>query len=948
MPDTAVPNTGDDEASTLSVSTYNVTAELPQSSSQRRYPLLVKSVLADDARSDILVLHEVTDDLLAYLLGQRTIQEAFPFSSHGLPDQQAANSSNGHCYSLVLSKYAFHSEEMSSLPEHNAFFVAKFSGLGEDADDHESTASGTEPSTKPLTLVVIQSSSFRGGEDRGVKNIEAIIESLDAINPTIVAASFGSHTSIDRMAADRLLAVEDIFDGFLDTWTFHRLEKGLPQNVDVDSVPENELGATYDPSTNPLAAVEVSTNLNVRAQRLDRILVRGNNSTAFQVLDFNIFGFPAEAAEESGSLALCAASHWGIRASLRLGPDPYGRPSSGTGDINERLQKAPTSLNDLAGFIEASRTLTPSEQEIARRATVHHLVEDFICGLLPSGALTDGARQSTPLGGIVPVGSYGLGTWTASSNMDFLCVGTISANTFNSLVKEQLQTADDHGITLHKSGDKDRLRLYAHGIRVELHYARADNLAANWPQCLKLPRSHEVWSLSKETRSRLRFLLDVDYVKRSVPDMAKFRLAHRIIRRWAESRGIYGYEYLSSMQITILLVRIYKAWAVKLAALSVPNVLVTFFRYYAKFDWTKNAVSDSFFHQGKPFEVGNKGGATIIGYCTQDLRHLNTAANTNPSSLRTLVEEFKRADRFLSEPHMTWNRFFKDDGAMDFLRSYKTYVKIAINFWGSSAANGKRYVVSTGDVISGLLRDLQMLLPTLHIRRWPSRWVNTARQAPVQEDTDDYYHGHYVMGIYQPTDEISRQEEKEIRVILSTILDRFQNQICRGENFDSQSFYFNIGIVKAPEVQALVVDPRDWSMFLLEEGDSDDETDKRSRLSSARSGQAEGPSKKKEKPSTNQPRSVIVPKPEGAGKFRTAADVLNRLRWDPKMDSADFIVGYEDRFVGAMEKGVDEWKPELTHEEFIPQHRILYFKRKSDGMVVWERRTRTDLVFESG
>lgn len=69
---------------------------------------------------------------------------------------------------------------------------------------------------------------------------------------------------------------------------------------------------------------------------------------------------------------------------------------------------------------------------------------------------------------------------------------------------------------------------------------------------------------------------------------------------------------------------------------------------------------------------------------------------------------------------------------------------------------------------------------------------------------------------------------------------------------------------------------------------------------------------------------------------------------DPSLDSGDFIVGYEDRFAGAMEKALDTWKSEQTDEEFIPQHRILYFKRRSDATIVWERRTRIDLLFGSG
>lgn len=79
-----------------------------------------------------------------------------------------------------------------------------------------------------------------------------------------------------------------------------------------------------------------------------------------------------------------------------------------------------------------------------------------------------------------------------------------------------------------------------------------------------------------------------------------------------------------------------------------------------------------------------------------------------------------------------------------------------------------------------------------------------------------------------------------------------------------------------------------------------------------------------------------------------AADVVNRLIWDPAFDAADYLIGYEDRFEGRLETGVRSWKRDLADEEFIPQHRILYIRRRSDGEVVWDRRRRIDRVFWSG
>ena len=50
-----------------------------------------------------------------------------------------------------------------------------------------------------------------------------------------------------------------------------------------------------------------------------------------------------------------------------------------------------------------------------------------------------------------------------------------------------------------------------------------------------------------------------------------------------------------------------------------------------------------------------------------------------------------------------------------------------------------------------------------------------------------------------------------------------------------------------------------------------------------------------------------------------------------------------------MEMKVEDWKGgDVTDEEFIPQHRILYFRRASDGVRVWDRKRRLDEIFKSG
>jgi uncharacterized protein (UPF0248 family) len=70
--------------------------------------------------------------------------------------------------------------------------------------------------------------------------------------------------------------------------------------------------------------------------------------------------------------------------------------------------------------------------------------------------------------------------------------------------------------------------------------------------------------------------------------------------------------------------------------------------------------------------------------------------------------------------------------------------------------------------------------------------------------------------------------------------------------------------------------------------------------------------------------------------------VLKRLRWDPRIDIADFTIGYLERFEGIKEIPLQDWISETSEEDFIPQHRIRYFKLNSDQEIVCHR------VFGSG
>ncbi|KAM9757466.1 leukocyte receptor cluster member 9 [Dama dama] len=106
-------------------------------------------------------------------------------------------------------------------------------------------------------------------------------------------------------------------------------------------------------------------------------------------------------------------------------------------------------------------------------------------------------------------------------------------------------------------------------------------------------------------------------------------------------------------------------------------------------------------------------------------------------------------------------------------------------------------------------------------------------------------------------------------------------------------------------------------------------------------------------PAPPQPRSEAEEQAKAKKPpLRTAEAVIQRIRWDPRLDPADFSVGYVDRFLGVREEPFlsfcwDEPLAALGPGVLaVPQHRLRYFRFR--GRLVWDRASRTDLVFGSG
>ena len=467
---------------------------------------------------------------------------------------------------------------------------------------------------------------------------------------------------------------------------------------------------------------------------------------------------------------------------------------------------------------------------------------------------------------------------------------------------------------------------------------------------------------------KLKPLRDTNYLLSSIPNLSSFRLAYLAIKLWAQKRGLYSarFGYLGGIHITLLLSWISKRLAHEVGAASATDLVVNFFHHYANFDWKKDVVFGPFFHKkGLRYQRSVREPMVVLGFHAPNSNVANAA--TGPG-LETLVSEFRMAHEKLSSEGMNWDDFFGESredvrngltsGAEEFLSSYENYVKIDLQYWGRVLHKGTSLLgwlesrclgLVVGELSFPLSKvkeealtfsDISKALPGVQIRIWPARFTTKSSEA------GDDYHGSYLIGLTKaPNSDVttSRDDRKAMKSALQATLDRFEAQLHSEEKYyDPSTSWIGIRVVKVSEAKDLVLDDaREWGEYVMDEGElSDDE---------------EEPAEDLEDPPTSLPPTKLPLQsppiqsstPVSTNKLRPASDVLNRLRWDPNLDPSDYIIGYEDRFLGAREMSLEKWKTEQTDEEFIPQHRILYF-RKREGEVVWERKSRVDLVFGSG
>jgi endonuclease/exonuclease/phosphatase family metal-dependent hydrolase len=509
--------------STLAVSSYNVLADSTFPPDRDRYALLTLTLLSEHALADIVVMQEVSDAFLSFLLAVDSVRSRWPFVTHGPPGQREIGPMPSLCNIVVLSRWNFRWEWFPFEQKHKGTAILVFENIRvpkrpTPRSTGAPSSSRDEGYSLPLVLAGVHLTS--GLTDGAVAAKESQLYTLlnhlsktYAENPWIVAGDFNVTTSaitIDAALRSKSISTETAntlssLDTLLskarlsDTWFMARTEtldatRSTTRLVNREDIQDGEEGATFNPLENALA---LKSSLSNRPQRYDRILIRGEDT--LEVTEFGMFGF-AEEGHEGGDIRAVdvdpqpryGSDHWGIRTTLRIDPDLRAKKAA---DFEHKLIslnpiKAPKGLADitlLKSYL-AEHAMLPTEEETDSRKAVFSLLKSILLQTSARAPPTSENIDITPpvdnkpniLLVIVPVGSYGLGVWNSSSDIDCLCVGSISTKTFFALASQRLRKAADLGVRILrtvKAASGTMLELDIGGVRLDLQYCPATKVA---------------------------------------------------------------------------------------------------------------------------------------------------------------------------------------------------------------------------------------------------------------------------------------------------------------------------------------------------------------------------------------------------------------------------------------------------------------------------------------
>ncbi|CAF9928169.1 MAG: hypothetical protein GOMPHAMPRED_004612 [Gomphillus americanus] len=624
-------------------------------------------------------------------------------------------------------------------------------------------------------------------------------------------------------------------------------------------------------------------------------------------------------------------------------------------NVSEIKVNEPAKLKDL---LLNGPSFIPTQQDLRKGEEVLKILANALLGdiskrhyamtpLLPSLRLRYSTIDMVTVG-IIPLGFYAWGLWKPNDPISVCVCGTPSVETLFDLLRTRLSARKD--LIIIEGFDKweAHFDLLISSIKVELVYHR-NPFISQWTEASEDDLA--------ETRARVPWTPKDFYDLARTHEMAKeissygvgvVGRAYWAYMSWSQNLGLY--PVLLNKEQTLCLAIHELSTKISLSDFSKLNLPVCL-NY-----WTLDKLAASLGLKKTRFEQRTlETIGLVVGNSNRSAHFLPVIKTTCDFSIPQ------------------WPRFFA---------IWRQYIRVSVSFWGSSSLGAAGWFSS----IEREIKDSQPSFPSNKTRYqfWPypfeehrdQPWIGNKKEvkplaehapedilrivakvvkdAPYLESktgqTD--FELSYLIGCDGP---LGSLQSNSIRVIDE------MNKRCEYalEDKDRSNGGFSIEFVARDDLEPVwypyilkhVPNPADLREF----GDHEDEV-RSSSTSPERKKQKKSKSKAKGKGKQKQKQKQKAPAPTSSDDeeepkrayLRPASDILNRFHHDRryKFNIDDYIIGYQDRFVGIKEIPLQKWTKDYTAQEFIPQTRIRYFKRKSDGVVIWDRNAKIDLVTE--
>ncbi|KAL5527193.1 hypothetical protein ACEPAG_5984 [Sanghuangporus baumii] len=541
---------------------------------------------------------------------------------------------------------------------------------------------------------------------------------------------------------------------------------------------------------------------------------------------------------------------------------------------------------------------------------------------------------------LVPIGTTAIDVHFPDSEIDCLVVGgNISPSTFWEIAEQSLFRIMDDAENAHdlvpvvlnrfvKSGVVQMMTFRIDGFILRLQYCLATVLAENWSRLINSMDYDNV--LPDPSMKLLNACRDRRHLRNSVPSFSSFQLAYRLVKLFCIRRGLYAPHlgFLGDVHLETMMRLVAERLPESFSAF---ELIKEFFRTYSSFDWASQTVSVT--DSRMAYRRSAQEPMVIL---SPQSPAINAAANISFSTWQTIIKELCLGCKLLAEGAPLAQIWTSEASSLAaFLIDYSSFVKVDVGYWGASCTSARALIGYMESCLSRLLVDLDSADQNTIIRLWPDRLTDSSYMAT--DSVTSFMRGFYLLGLQpQRNDESMRQ--------LIGVLGAFEDSVRKNTlYFDASTSFFTVAMCTREDLLTygnIEVDRPVWR---------DDGIDEALKAADNRDRQEnfvkQSASKKQRKRANRN-----VSKVEGQGpvvRLRTSSDVYNRLLWDRRYNEADYLIGYEDRFMGTKEIPLKSWSKQIEDENFIPFHRIVHFRCKSTGELLWDRGTKLDRVFGS-